>query len=133
LAQEIQRKVAQIPGIVDSYIYQEPDAPALRLNVDRLRAAQLGLTQQSVAGNVLVSLSSNTQVAPSFYLDLQNGVQYNVQVQTPSTRSTRWTRYWPRRSPRPIRRRDRRRRSCYPTLPPPAGIPLRRSSRTSTR
>jgi len=83
LAREIQRKVSRIPGIVDSYIYQEPDAPALRLNVDRLRAAQLGLTQQSVAGNVLVSLSSNTQVAPSFYLDLQNGVQYNVQVQTP--------------------------------------------------
>ena len=52
LAQQIQRQVAQVTGVVDSYVYQEPDAPALRLNVDRMRAAQLGLTQQSVAGNL---------------------------------------------------------------------------------
>jgi multidrug efflux pump subunit AcrB len=86
LAQQIQRQAARVPGVVDSYVYQQPDAPALRLDVDRTRASQLGLTQQTVANNVLVSLSSNTQSAPSFFLDPQNGVQYNVQVQTPQYR-----------------------------------------------
>src|SRR5262249_14181772 len=56
LAQQIRRQVAAVSGVVDSYIYQQPDAPALKLDVDRLRAAQLGLTQQSVAGSILVSL-----------------------------------------------------------------------------
>jgi multidrug efflux pump subunit AcrB len=86
LARQVQRQVAQVAGVVDSYIYQEPDAPALLLDVDRTRAVQMGLTQQSVANNLLVSLASNTQTAPSFYLDPRNGFQYNVQVQTPQYR-----------------------------------------------
>jgi Cu/Ag efflux pump CusA len=65
LAQQIQKQVSQVAGVVDSYIYQVPDSPELRLNVDRTRALQVGLTQQNVAGNVLVSLSSSSLVSPS--------------------------------------------------------------------
>ena len=86
LAQQIQHQVARLPGVVDFYIYQVPNAPELRLNVDRTRALQVGLTQQNVAGNVLVSLSSSSLVSPSYYLDPSNGVQYTVTVQTPQYR-----------------------------------------------
>jgi multidrug efflux pump subunit AcrB len=88
LAQQIQKQVSQVAGVVDTYIYQVPDAPELRLNVDRVLASQVGLTQQSVAGNVLVSLSSSSLVSPSFYLDPKTGIQYSVQVQTPQYRVT---------------------------------------------
>jgi multidrug efflux pump subunit AcrB len=54
--------------------------------VDRTRALQVGLTQQNVAGNILVSLASSSLVAPSYYLDPKNGVQYTVTVQTPQYR-----------------------------------------------
>jgi multidrug efflux pump subunit AcrB len=88
LAQQIQKQVSQVAGVVDTYIYQVPDAPELRLNVDRILASQIGLTQQQVAGNVLVSLSSSSLVSPSFWLDPKTGIQYSVQVQTPQYRVT---------------------------------------------
>jgi multidrug efflux pump subunit AcrB len=86
LAQQVRQQVARVAGVVDAYVYQQPHGPALRLIVDRTRAAQLGLTQQTVANNLLVSLASNIQVAPSFYLDPENGMQYNVQIRTPQFR-----------------------------------------------
>jgi len=57
--------------------------PALKLDVDRERAAQVGLTQQQVANNLLTSLSSSSLVSPSFWLNPQNSVNYLVAVQTP--------------------------------------------------
>jgi multidrug efflux pump subunit AcrB len=86
VAQEIQKHVAGVSGVVDTYIYQVSNAPELRLNVDRTQALQAGLTQSNVAGNVLVSLASSSLVAPSYYLDPKNGVQYVVTVQTPQYR-----------------------------------------------
>lgn len=86
LAKQIRDETARIPGVVDCYLYQVTEAPALRINVSRVRAQQLGLTQQNVAGNVLVSLSSSSLTAPSFFLDPANGVQYSVSVQTPQRR-----------------------------------------------
>ncbi|MCW3094656.1 MAG: Cation/multidrug efflux pump [Chthonomonadaceae bacterium] len=83
LAQQIQKQVALVSGVVDTYIYQVHNAPEMRLNVDRTQAMQVGLTQQNVAGNILVSLSSSSLVSPSYYLDPKNGVQYIVTVQTP--------------------------------------------------
>jgi len=82
LAQEILRKISQVPGVVDSYIYQVQASPEIRLAVDRTKAMQIGVTQQSVAGNVLVSLSSSSLVAPSYFLDPLTGFQYVVAVQT---------------------------------------------------
>lgn len=82
LAQSIMRKVSQVPGVVDCYIYQVQASPELRLTVDRTKALQMGVTQQNVAGNVLVSLSSSSLVAPSYYLDPVTGFEYTVAVQT---------------------------------------------------
>jgi multidrug efflux pump subunit AcrB len=62
------------------------NSPALRLNVDRTRAQQVGLQQRDVAQNLLVSLSGSFQTAPTFWLNRENGVTYNVAVQTPEYR-----------------------------------------------
>jgi multidrug efflux pump subunit AcrB len=86
LAQQIRDQAARVPGVVDCTLYQVRQAPELRVNVDRVKALQLGLTQQQGAGNVLVSLASSSLVSPSFFLDPRNGVQYSVSVQTPQYR-----------------------------------------------
>ena len=57
--------------------------PELRINVDRTKAAELGLSQQSVANSLLISLSGSGQIAPNQWLNWGNGVNYQVMVQTP--------------------------------------------------
>jgi len=82
IAQEIEREVAKIPGAADVHLHQPLDVPELRVNVDRTRAAEMGLTQNDVASSVLVSLSGNVQTNPNYWL-APNGVSYRVIVQTP--------------------------------------------------
>jgi CzcA family heavy metal efflux pump len=85
-AKELQQRLAQVPGIADVHLHQITDAPDLRLDVDRIMASELGLTQQDVAGSVLVSLSSTNQIAPNYWVSPQNRVNYRVAVQTPDYR-----------------------------------------------
>jgi len=75
-------KIAKIPGAVDVHVHQVVNAPALSVSVDRTRAEQIGLTQQDVANNVLISLSGTAQIAPSYWLSPQ-GIQYLVAAQAP--------------------------------------------------
>jgi len=82
VAQSLQRGMARIPGAVDVHIHQVLDAPYFKVNVDRSRAEQLGLTQSNVASNLLISLSGSAQALPNFWLSPQ-GVQYFVATQTP--------------------------------------------------
>jgi len=77
LATQIQR----IPDVADVYIPQDIDYPALRLNVDRTRASELGLDQQEVVGNVITALSSNQMIAPSYWIDPKSGQDYMLTVQ----------------------------------------------------
>lgn len=83
IAQQIEEGVAKIPGIVDSHIHQVMSTPEIRVDVDRTKAALLGMTQRDIASSMLISLSSTSQVAPSFWLNPENGVSYFVAVQTP--------------------------------------------------
>ncbi len=83
IAREIIAKVKQIKGAVDVHLHQEVDSPQLKLTVDRARAARFGLTQRDVDNDVLVSLSSNTQVTPNYWVDPNSGIQYFLAVQTP--------------------------------------------------
>ncbi len=75
-----------VAGAVDVRQQQVVDAPELFFAVDRTRASQLGLTQRDVAQSLLISLSSSGQTAPNFFLNPQNGVSYQVAVQTPQYR-----------------------------------------------
>jgi len=83
VAKRLSEQIARIPGAADVHVHQVVDAPELRINVDRVKAGQLGLTQSNVASSVLISLSGSSQVAPSFWLNWKNGVSYNVLIQTP--------------------------------------------------
>src|SRR6202050_5865757 len=83
IARQLEEKIARIPGAADVHIHQVVDAPELRINVDRIKAGQLGLTQNNVASSLLISLSGSSQVAPSFWLNWKNGVSYNVLIQNP--------------------------------------------------
>ena len=86
LARELAARIARIPGAADVHIHQVVDAPEIRLNVDRVKAGQLGLTQRDVTNSLLISLSSSGQVAPNQWLNWANGVNYQVAVQTPQYR-----------------------------------------------
>ncbi|HEY6909649.1 MAG TPA: efflux RND transporter permease subunit, partial [Myxococcales bacterium] len=83
VARTLLAKIRAIPGASDVRIPQILAYPALRLNVDRARAAQIGITERDVANNLLVSLSSSSLVAPSFWINPKNNVNYFVAVQTP--------------------------------------------------
>jgi CzcA family heavy metal efflux pump len=83
VAKELETKISQIPGAVDVHVHQEVAAPELDINVDRSRAQQVGLTQRDVASSMLISLSGSFQTAPNQWVNPQNGVNYQVVVQTP--------------------------------------------------
>ena len=86
VAQKLRRELAKIPGIADVHLHQIVNQPTFRVNVDRVMASQLGLTQQNVANSLLVSLSSTSQVTPNFWVNFVNGVNYVLAVQTPPDR-----------------------------------------------
>ena len=83
VAKELRQRMAAIPGIVDAHLQQEVDAPAFYADIDRARAAQLGLNADTVATNLNVSLSSSEQVTPNFWTDPKSGIPYYIAVQTP--------------------------------------------------
>ena len=85
-ATKILRELKKVPGIADAHIFQVPSAPALKIDVDRTRAQQMGLTQKDVAGSMLVALNSSAMVAPNFWLNPKNNVSYPLVVQTPQYR-----------------------------------------------
>jgi multidrug efflux pump subunit AcrB len=85
-ANTLLQKLREIPGAVDLHIHQSGDYPQFNVDVDRTKAQLVGLTEQSVAGNMLVSLSGSFQTSPSFWVDPNSGTQYQVATQTPQYR-----------------------------------------------
>jgi multidrug efflux pump subunit AcrB len=86
IAQALAARISHIPGAADVHVHQIVDYPEIRFNVDRDRAGQLGLQQRDVSNSLLISLSSNGQVAPNEWLNWDNGVSYFMAVQTPQYR-----------------------------------------------
>ena len=86
IANQVAQRISRVPGLVDVHVHQITAAPALRVNVDRTRAVQVGITQRDVANSLLASLASSSDQAPNFWLNPQNGVSYRVAVQTPQYR-----------------------------------------------
>ena len=86
IAQQIANRLRHVPGAVDVHVQQLMNDPTLYLNVDRVRAQQVGLTQRDVAQNVLVTLSSSFQTAPTFWVNPATGVSYSVAVMSPQYR-----------------------------------------------
>jgi len=83
VAQDIASKLRLSPAIADVFMPQDLDYPALRVDIDRLHAAKLGLTEREVLTNVITSLTSNQMIAPNLWIDPKNGNNYFLTVQYP--------------------------------------------------
>jgi multidrug efflux pump subunit AcrB len=83
IAEELRRRIAAIPGVVDAHIQQEVYAPDFYVQIDRARAVQFGITASDIGNNVSTSLTSSETVTPNFWTDPTNGIPYYIAVQTP--------------------------------------------------
>src|SRR6201997_3964574 len=83
IAQDLARQIRAAKGVSDVYIPQDMDYPALQVNVNRDRAAELGLTPKEVIDNLITALTSDVMIAPSYWVDPNNGNNYFVTVQYP--------------------------------------------------
>jgi multidrug efflux pump subunit AcrB len=75
--------IKRIPGIADARIQQSPSNPTFNIDVDRTRAQYVGLTERDVTNSLVVNLAGSSQVAPTYYLNPDNGVSYSIVMQTP--------------------------------------------------
>jgi hydrophobic/amphiphilic exporter-1 (mainly G- bacteria), HAE1 family len=83
IALNLSRQFQTLPGVSDVYIPQDMDYPALKVNVNRQRAAELGLNPKEVIDNLITSLTSDAMIAPSYWVDPKSGNNYFVTVQYP--------------------------------------------------
>ncbi len=83
LADRMMNQMRRVPGIADLRIQQTFDQPKLHVFTDRTKAAESGYTQSDVAQSLLISLSGSFQTQPTFWLNPQNGVSYNVVTEVP--------------------------------------------------
>ena len=82
-AQDLARRIRELPGVGEIYIPQDMNYPSIRLDVDRVHAAELGLSQNDVVNNVITALNSNIMIAPNFWVDYKTGNDYFLSVQFP--------------------------------------------------
>jgi CzcA family heavy metal efflux pump len=83
IAEKLANQIRHVPGAVDVHVQQSFDNPTIHMDIDRARVQSVGLQTRDIAQNLLVSLSSSFQTAPTFWLDPKNGATYQVAVQTP--------------------------------------------------
>src|ERR1700683_2412196 len=77
-AEALLRRLRHVPGLVAARIQQSLDGPAFDVNVDRTRAQYVGVTERDVTNSMVVNLAGSSQVAPTFWLNPENGVSYAI-------------------------------------------------------
>jgi len=82
-ALKLAAQIQKLRGVADVYIPQDVDYPALQLDIDRIRAVEMGLDQQEVVQNLITALTSNQMIAPSYWIDPKSGNDYMLTVQYP--------------------------------------------------
>jgi multidrug efflux pump subunit AcrB len=82
-AQDLMRRFRHIPGLVDARIQQSLSSPGFNVDVDRTRAQFVGVTERDVTNSLVVNLAGSSQVAPTYWLNPDNGVSYPIVMQTP--------------------------------------------------
>jgi multidrug efflux pump subunit AcrB len=88
VANELLASLRHVPGLVDVRVQQLFNQPELRVVTDRSRAQQLGISQHDIANNLLLTLSGSGQIAPTFWLNYESGLQYPLVTQAPQYRMT---------------------------------------------
>jgi multidrug efflux pump subunit AcrB len=82
-AAEIAARARALPGVSDTLVPQDINYPALKLDIDRIRASELGLNEKEIVGNVITALTSDMMIAPSYWVDPKSGNDYMLTVQYP--------------------------------------------------
>jgi multidrug efflux pump subunit AcrB len=85
VAQQLAQKLQALHGVSDVLIPQDIDYPGLALNIDRQQASLEGLTPKTIVDSVITAMTSNGQVAPSYWIDPKSGNNYMLTVQYPET------------------------------------------------
>jgi multidrug efflux pump subunit AcrB len=85
-ANKLLGQIRRIPGIADARLQQSPNNPGFNIDVDRTRAQYVGLTERDVTNSMVVNLAGSSQVAPTYYLNPDNGISYSIVMQTPQYR-----------------------------------------------
>jgi multidrug efflux pump subunit AcrB len=80
---QIARQVRALPGVSDVLVPQDVDFPALKIDINRERASELGLDEKEVMDNVITALTSDQMIAPSYWVDPKSGNDYMLTVQYP--------------------------------------------------
>jgi multidrug efflux pump subunit AcrB len=81
IAQGLATRFRELHGVGQVYVPQDMNYPTLRLDVDRVHAGELGLTQKDVVDNVITALNSNYMIAPNYWVDRKSGNDYYLTVQ----------------------------------------------------
>src|SRR5580658_6823539 len=74
-------RIRQLPGVGEIYIPQDMNYPSIRMDIDRVHAGELGLSQKDVVDNVITALNSNIMIAPNYWVDYESGNDYFLSVQ----------------------------------------------------
>jgi multidrug efflux pump subunit AcrB len=82
-AQNLLRRLRHVPGLADARIQQALNGPAFDVDVDRTRAQYVGINERDVTNSMVVNLAGSGQVAPTYWLNPENGVNYAIVMQTP--------------------------------------------------
>jgi len=80
-AQDLARRIRQLPDVGQVYIPQDMNYPSIRMDIDRVHAGELGLSQKDVVDNVITALNSNIMIAPNYWVDYKTGNDYFLSVQ----------------------------------------------------
>jgi multidrug efflux pump subunit AcrB len=82
-ANRLLAQVRHVTGLADARIQQSAALPRIDVDIDRTRARYTGVTAADVTDSLVVNLASSSQVAPTYWLNEQNGVTYPIAMQTP--------------------------------------------------
>jgi HAE1 family hydrophobic/amphiphilic exporter-1 len=85
MAVALAKQIRAVPGISDVFIPQDIDAPSLMLDVDRLHAGEMGLSEKEIVSDVITAVNSNMMIAPNYWVDPKSGNDYMLTVQYPET------------------------------------------------
>jgi HAE1 family hydrophobic/amphiphilic exporter-1 len=83
IAAQIGKEASALPGVSDVLVPQDVDYPSLKVDIDRERVSELGLTAKEVVDSLITALTSNGMIAPSYWIDPKTGNNYLLTVQYP--------------------------------------------------
>jgi multidrug efflux pump subunit AcrB len=83
IAAQLSGQIHKLPGVADTLVPQDIDAPSLRVDIDRVKAATMGVSEKEAVSNIITALNSNAMIAPGYWIDPHSGNAYVLAVQYP--------------------------------------------------